>query len=162
MKTPFLVSLALLFLTARCGAAGATAATPPTTTKADVIAAYRASAVAAEALDVDTLVGALAENDQGALAINGQLVLTRAEAVATTRANFQGLRKIKYDLGPQHVTLLAPDTALLVATGTVTGEAESGRTFTRSFVHTVVYQRRDGVWRVLHSHQSNPPAASNP
>jgi uncharacterized protein (TIGR02246 family) len=160
MKTPFLVSLALLFLTARCGAAGSTAATSPTAIKADVIAAYRASATAAEALDVDTLVGALAENEEGALVINGRLILTRQEAVATTRANFRGLRKIKYDLGPQHVTLLAPDTALLVATGTVTGEAESGQTFTRAFAHTVVYQRRDGVWRVLHSHQSNPPATN--
>jgi hypothetical protein len=159
MKKLFLVSLALLFPTARCVAATATTAADA---KAEVIAAYHASVAAAEALEVDTLVGALAENNQGALAINGRIILTRREAIDNTRANFRGIRKIKYDLGPLHVTLLASDAALLVANGSVMVETESGQTFTRTFAHTVVYQRRDGLWQVLHSHQSNPLAEVGP
>jgi uncharacterized protein (TIGR02246 family) len=164
MKNLFLVSLALLFLTARYGAAGVVAATSPTAAdaKAEVIAAFQASVAAAEALDVDSLVGVLAENDHGALAINGRLILTRREAIENTRANFRGIRKIKYDISPPQVTLLAADAALLVANGTVTVETEAGQTFTRAFAHTIVYQRHDGAWQVLHSHQSNPPADTRP
>jgi hypothetical protein len=110
----------------------------------------------AEALDVNRLYGPVLDNDQGALAINGQLVLTRAAALERTRANFQNISKLKYRIAERHVTMLAPGAAVLVATGTSEAEIADGRNFSTPFVHTVVFVQREGAWRVIHSHQSTP------
>jgi ketosteroid isomerase-like protein len=52
--------------------------------------------------------------------------------------------------------MLATGAAVLVATGTSEAELADGRSFSSAFVHTVVFVERDGVWRVIHSHQSTP------
>lgn len=121
-----------------------------------VLAAYDSMVASAEALNVDQLFGPVVDNDQGALAVNGQLFLTRAAALERTRGNFRGITKLKYRLTERHVTMLAPGAAVLVATGTSEAEVADGRSFSSAFVHTVVFVQRDGAWRVIHSHQSTP------
>jgi uncharacterized protein (TIGR02246 family) len=124
--------------------------------KAEVIATYNAAITAAESLNVDALAAFLTDNDEGSLVINGRIQLTRSDAVEATRKNFRTLKAVKYDVGTRHVTVLGPDVALLVTNGSVTVQGEEGPSFNREFAHTVVYVRQNGIWRVLHSHQSNP------
>jgi len=121
-----------------------------------VLAAFDRMMAAAEALKVDDLFGHVVDNDQGALASNGQLLLTRADALERTRANFRGLAALKYRIAERHVTMLAPDAAVLVVKGASDAELADGRKFTNAFVHTIVFVQRDGAWRVIHSHQSTP------
>lgn len=121
-----------------------------------VVAAYDGMIASAEALNVDELYRQVLDNDAGALAVNGQLLLTRAAALERTRANFRGITRLKYRLAERHVTMLATGAAVLVATGTSEVELADGRNFSSAFVHTVVFVQRDGAWRVIHSHQSTP------
>jgi len=121
-----------------------------------VVAAYDGMIASAEALNIDELFRQVLDNDEGALAVNGQLLLTRAAALERTRANFSGIAKLKYHVTERHVTMLATGAAVLVATGTTEAELADGRSFSSAFVHTVVFVERDGVWRVIHSHQSTP------
>jgi uncharacterized protein (TIGR02246 family) len=123
-----------------------------------VSAVYDEMVAAAEALKVDALFNHVADNDQGALITNGQLFLTRTAALERTRENFRGVAQLKYHIAERRVTFLAPDAAVLVATGTSAVELEDGRRFSNAFAHTVVFVKRQGVWRVIHSHQSSPVA----
>jgi hypothetical protein len=123
-----------------------------------ILAAFDRMIAAAERLDVDGLFGDVIDNGQGALASNGQLLLTRADALERTRANFRGLAALKYRIAERHVTLLAPDAAVLVVKGESEARFADGRTNTTAFVHSIVLVERDGAWRVLHSHQSTPGA----
>jgi hypothetical protein len=81
-----------------------------------VLAAYDGMVASAEALNVDELYRQVLDNDEGALAVNGQLLLTRAAALERTRANFSGIAKLKYHVAERHVTMLATGAAVLVAT----------------------------------------------
>ena len=146
------LALALYFATGSAGRAERQDAAG----RQDVLAAYDGMIAAAEALNVDELYRQVLDNDQGALAVNGQLILTRAAALERTRANFRNLTRVKYRVAERHVTMLGADVAVLVATGTSQADVADGRSFSTDFVHTVVFVRRDGAWRVIHSHQSTP------
>lgn len=153
-RSPVIIAL-FIFGAARCFGGDVTA-DRSAEIKAQVVAAYDQSIAAAEALDLDSLFGALGNNDNGALIANGRMFLSRTEVIDSTRTNFQGIRALKYEVGPRRVTVLSPTAALLVTNGTLNGETVDGARFTRSFAHTVVYVRENGRWLVLHTHQSNP------
>ncbi len=111
---------------------------------------------AAQALDPDQVFSFVLENDEGALAQNGRLFLTRKEALESTRQGFLGLKKVDYQLDQQHVTLLSPTVALTTGEGSSSAITEDGRTFTTRFAQSVVLILMDGEWKVFHSHRSFP------
>jgi hypothetical protein len=113
---------------------------------------------AAQALDPDKVFSFVLENDQGALAQNGRLFLTRQEALESTKQGFQGLRKVSYRFDEQHVTLLSPTVALAVGGGESSATLDDGRTLSTHFVQSVVFVLTNGEWKVFHSHRSFPPA----
>lgn len=124
--------------------------------KREVIATYNAAVVAAESMNVDALAAFLTDNDDGALVINGRIFQSRTQAVDITRKNFSRLRSVKYDVGPRLVKVISHDTALLVTSGSVSVQTEEGQLIAREFAQSVLYVRQNGLWRVLHSHLSNP------
>ena len=157
MKTCLLIALALVASQLH----SAPASPDFNDIKAQVTAEYDRAVAAAEALNVEQLLARVGENDNGALIINGELILSRREVETRTRSNFAALQSIKYTVGPRRVSVLSPDCALLVVDGTVDVCTSSGTTITRRFAHSVVYVRQNGSWRVLHSHQSSmPPSPS--
>jgi ketosteroid isomerase-like protein len=113
---------------------------------------------AAQALDPDKVFSFVMENDEGALAQNGKLFLTRKEALQTTKLGFQGIQKMSYRFEEQHVTLLSPTVALAVGGGEASATLDDGRTLSTHFVQSVVFVLTNGEWRVFHSHRSFPPA----
>ena len=130
---------------------------PPEVEKA-VLARLAEIQSAAQALDADKVFSFVLENDRGALVQNGRLLLTRPDALASTKQGFQGLQKMEYTLDPQHVTLLSPTVALVVGEGSTSATTEDGRTFTRRFAQSVVLALTNGEWKVFHAHRSFPPA----
>jgi len=112
---------------------------------------------AAQGLDPDKVFSFVLDNDQGALVRNGQLFLTREEALESTRQGFQGLQKITYQFDKQYITLLSPTVALAVSEGLSSANTEDGRTFTRRFAQSVILVLKDSEWKVFHSHQSTAP-----
>ena len=55
------------------------------------------------------------------------------------------------------MTVLSPETALLVAEGESVATTTSGASFSAPFAQTVVFVLRDGAWKAIHAHQSSPP-----
>lgn len=113
---------------------------------------------AAQALDPDKVFSFVLENDAGALAQNGKLLLTRKEALESTKQGFRGLKKVSYQFDEQHVTLLSPTLALATGEGSSSATLEDGRTLTTRFAQSVVFVLTNGEWKVFHSHRSFPPA----
>lgn len=121
-----------------------------------VLACHDQTLAAAEALDVDRLLGFVAENDRGSMIGNGRLLLTRADTVANTRARFKGLTAIKYETQGRHVTVLSATAAVMATTGNVHATTTDGRSFSLPYAQTIVFVLVDGAWQVLHLHSSSP------
>lgn len=131
--------------------------TPPDVQKA-VLSRSAEIQDAAQALDPDKVFSFVLENDAGALAQNGKLLLTRKEALESTKRGFQGLQKVSYRFDEQHVTLLSPTIALAVGEGESSATLGDGRVLDTHFVQSVVFVLTNGQWKVFHAHRSFPPA----
>ena len=129
---------------------------PPEIRKA-LLARLAEVQTAAESLDADRVFSFVLENNEGALAQNGRVFLTRKEALESTRQGFQRLRRITYQLDEQHITMLSPTVALVTGEGSSTATTVDGRTFTNRFAQSVVFVFAQGEWKVFHSHRSFPP-----
>ncbi len=150
-----LAAAGLVFVTAR--AADAMSAQARTAIEQAVLARFDQMVGAAESRNVEQLFADVAENDRGAVVLNGRLLRTRAEALETVRGNFRGVAAIKYQFQDRLVTVLSPTSALLVATGVTNVQTEDGRSILRPFTHSIVFVLQNGSWRVMHSHQSTAP-----
>jgi hypothetical protein len=122
-----------------------------------VLACHDQTLAAAEALDLDRLLGFVAETDRGSMISNDRLFLTRDDTVANTRERFKGIKAIKYETHERHVSVLSRTSALVTTTGEVHATTTDGRTFSRPYAQTIIFVLVDGAWRVLHMHSSNPP-----
>lgn len=111
---------------------------------------------AGEALDADRLFSHMAETDKGSIIQNGELLTTRAEALARVKRNLQGIGKIEYRWKRHYVTVLSPEVALLTAEGESLVTRTAGDTFTAPFAQTVVFVLKPGGWKAIHAHQSSP------
>lgn len=111
---------------------------------------------AAEAANADRLFEFVLENDKGPIIQNGRLFATRAEALEQGKTNLRGIYKVKYTWRQQYVTVLSPTLAVLTAEGESSVTTDQWETFTNPFAQTVIFERKDGKWRVLHAHQSSP------
>ena len=114
---------------------------------------------AAEDRDIDRLFSFMLPNDRGSIVQSGSLLLTREEALATVKGNFQGVASVKYRWSRQLVTVISPTTALLVGDGESEFRTaqDPPATFVRRFSQTVLFVLTDGKWKVLHAHMSTVP-----
>ena len=111
---------------------------------------------AAEARDIERLFGFMLDTDKGSIIQNGRLMLTRSEALEQTKKNMSGISRIEYKWKQQHVTVVSPTVALLIAEGESSVTTEQGQSFTAPFAQTIVFVLTDGKWKALHAHQSSP------
>ena len=111
---------------------------------------------AAEDLDIDRLFSFMLANDRGSIIQTGTLLLTREEALAIVKGNFQGVAAVKYHWKRQLVTVLSPTTALLVCDGEpeVRTAQDPPATFIAPFAQSVLFVLTDGKWKALHAHHS--------
>jgi len=130
---------------------------PPEVRKA-VLARLAEIQTAAESLNVEKVFSYVAENDQGSLVQNGRLLLTRKEALESTRLGFQGLQSLEYRFDEQRITLLSPTVALATGEGASSGMTADGRTLKTRFAQSIVFVLADGEWKVFHAHRSFPGA----
>jgi ketosteroid isomerase-like protein len=112
---------------------------------------------AAQALDPDKVFSFVLENNKGALVQNGKLLLTRGEALESTRQGFQRLQKVVYHMDQQHVTVIDPTVALVTGEGSSSATTDDGKTISGRFAQSVVFVLTNGEWKVLHAHRSFPP-----
>ena len=111
---------------------------------------------ASNSLDVEKFFAFVLDSDKGPIIQDGQLFKTRAAAMEVVKTGFQGIAKMDRRYDQTHVTVLSPDTALLVASGSSTATLADGRSFASPFAVSLVFVLRDGRWKVLHGHYSTP------
>lgn len=111
---------------------------------------------AAENMDAETLFGFVLENEKGCQITSGSVTLTRRKAMEEYRNNIGGIAEIEYSMDRQYVTVISPETAVMVAEGRFEARTTDGRTFGSPMAQTVIFVLNEGGWKVLHSHTSVP------
>jgi ketosteroid isomerase-like protein len=126
--------------------------------EAQVKATYAQITKAAESVDAERLFRFVLDNDKGALIRNGRITLTCQEAFYNYKRNIVGIQRVSYKMDREYVTVVSPETAVMVAEGSFEATTTEGNTFGAPFAQTVIFVLRDNQWKVLHSHTSSPNA----
>jgi ketosteroid isomerase-like protein len=121
----------------------------------EILDCQRRMKAAAEKLDVDGLFSHVLDNEN-VIIENGRVRMTRREAYDATRSGMQGVQQLSYDYTRTDIRVLSPAIALWTGQGTTTATLGDGRTITAPFAETIVFERRDGRWKVSHAHRSSP------
>lgn len=111
---------------------------------------------AAEALDPDKVFSFVLENNAGALAQGGELLLTREEALESTKQGFRRVQRVSYQFDEQHVTMLSATVVLATGEGASSATLDDGRVINTRFAQSVIFVLTNGEWMVFHSHRSFP------
>ncbi len=99
---------------------------------------------AAESLDADKVFSFVLENNEGALAQNGQLFLTRKEALESTKNEDLGLNAPIIDSTSSASPCSLQTIALATGEGVSSATTVDGRNFTTRFAQSVVFCLRRG------------------
>lgn len=98
----------------------------------------------------------IAENDKGCIIQDGQLIMSRQEALDITKRNFGSVKTLDYQFDQRHVKVLCPTIAILTAAGKTTITLSDGRSFTMPFANSSIFVLQDGTWKIIHGHHSIP------
>ena len=66
-----------------------------------------------EQLDIDKFYSSILDNGKGTIIRNGQ-VLTRTEALNSSKKSFAGLQKLEYEFDEKYVKVISPETAIVI------------------------------------------------
>jgi uncharacterized protein (TIGR02246 family) len=155
--TSFARLAAYAAITFIAAAAPCHAAAPQTDIEKAVLAVNTAMITAANRLDVDGLFDHIVDSSQSVIVQNGVIFRSRAEAYAAVKRGMEGVTKLERRIENPQVTVISPDTALLVGDGSMTATFEGGATMSTRFAVSLVFVQRDGRWKVLHGHYSMIP-----
>jgi ketosteroid isomerase-like protein len=111
---------------------------------------------AAEKRDVEGLYRHVLKMDNGVIIENGNIRVTRQQALDATRQGMARLQELVYTYTHKYITVVSPDTALWVADGSAAATMDDGRQITAPFAETILFVLREGEWKVLHAHRSTP------
>jgi ketosteroid isomerase-like protein len=112
---------------------------------------------AAENLDADKLFSHVCDMNEGVIIQDGRILMTRQEALNSTKQDFQGLKGVSYNYDHKHITVISPTAVLWVADGTTSASfMGDGGEVSIAFSETIVFAKKDGEWKVFHAHRSIP------
>ena len=123
-----------------------------------VLAANADMVAAANRMDLDAFFGAMIEADRTMIVQNGAIFQTRAEARVSVERGLRGIARVDRRFDNPQVTVISPETALLVSEGSVTATLNDGREMIGRFAVSLIFVLRDGQWKLLHGHYSTPMA----
>jgi hypothetical protein len=109
----------------------------------------------AQQLDVDKMYDLILENGKGTIIQNSQL-LTRQEALDTTKNAFSRLKKVEYKFDQQIVKVLSPEIAIFTGKGQSIATTDTDNSYTTDFAVTSVFVLKNKEWKIIHGHYSSP------
>ena len=109
----------------------------------------------AEQLNPEKLYDMIIEGGTGTIIQDGK-VLTRQEALDSTKRAYEGISSQKIEFTQQNVKVLSPEIAVFTGMGKSVVTTNTGETFTRNFAVTSVFVLKDGEWKIIHGHHSRP------
>lgn len=111
---------------------------------------------AANSLNADAFFEYILDSDKGVIIQNGVVFKTRSEALEAVKRGFVGIAKLKRQIENPRVIVISPELAVLTGEGNTVAALHDGRTITNRFAISLIFQRKDGQWKVLQGHYSTP------
>lgn len=152
------IAAAAILLTGLCFCLTRGQAVPQTDTAAiekAVLETYGRMTEAAEKVDAEKLFSYVLENDKGSMVSNGR-IMTRQQGMENYIDDIANVTAVDYLMDKQYVTVISPETAIMVVEGRYEGKTANGQTFGSPIAQTVVFVLKGNEWKVLHSHTSAP------
>jgi uncharacterized protein (TIGR02246 family) len=120
---------------------------------AEIESRLQAAMDGAAKANAEQVVAAVGED---ATFVTGDVMLSGRDNIRTQFADtYSGLTSQTHSVREKRVRILAPDVALVVATGEGTYTDKAGWTSEPAgLALTLVYVRQNGAWRAVHAHQS--------
>lgn len=87
---------------------------------------------------------------------NGNYYASFEQVMFNFKRNIQGIESQKMTVVNKKITVLSINKALLTASGNYVVKITNGRILKGKFAWSFVYSKINGVWKVIHSHMSNP------
>jgi hypothetical protein len=133
--------------------------TDPSTTAIEkaILEANARMTEAANSLNADAFFEYILDSDKGVIIQNGLLFKTRSEALEAVKRGFVGIAKLKRQIENPRVIVITPELAVLTGEGNTIATLRDGRTITNHFAVSLIFQCKDGQWKVLQGHYSTPP-----
>jgi hypothetical protein len=108
----------------------------------------------AESLDYDSLNKGVDDKFQAGFITNGIYYSTFDSLILDMKSKAHGLKGQTITIQKEKITVLSESVVLLTATGIAKVDTTSGNQFTINFFWTFVYEKINGSWKVIQSHQS--------
>lgn len=108
----------------------------------------------AETLNLDKLSTGVDDAHRAGFISGGEYFNSYDSLLLVVKSNSGNLKSQKINIQKQKVTVLSENIVLLSAAGEATAERSNGNTFSVSFFWSFVYEKINGVWKVIQSHQS--------
>ncbi len=105
-------------------------------------------------LDADHLYTLFAEETKGA--VNGSLIQSFDAHKQKGKAWIRSLREAKYVIEEMDIDVLTRDVALVLGRYNFTGIDQAGHTNAAICAWSWVFHRRNGEWKIVHAHVSEP------
>ena len=149
----WLLLLALIPVLSMASTASKPSISAPTAMEVEIVRVQAAMKASAEGRDVDALYSHILSN--GTI-IEGGRLRGREDALIATRRGFESLASITYDYTHTSITPLSATSALWVADGASKATLADGRVISTEFAESIVFEKHEGAWKVLHAHRSTP------
>jgi len=108
----------------------------------------------AEKVDYDGLSIGVDDKYNAGFISDGQYYSNYDSLIKTIKPRAIGISSQSISLSTKKITVLAPTLVLLTAAGITNAKTDSGRVFSVNFQWSFLYEKIDGAWKVVHSHQS--------
>ncbi|GET34308.1 hypothetical protein PbJCM13498_31710 [Prolixibacter bellariivorans] len=120
----------------------------------EIDATFQKMVALAEKLDYNALNQGVDDYHKAGFLVNGNYYADYATLISAVKLSAQGVSKQKLVLKDKKITVLNEQVALLTASGTSQVNLYDGREFTGDFYWSFVYEKINGEWKVIQSHQS--------
>ena len=93
---------------------------------------------------------------KGVIIQDGQVLMTRQEALQSTKQGLEGIKDVSYNYKNKLITIISPTVVLWVAQGTTSATIVATDTkISINFAESIIFTLKDEQWKVLHAHRSS-------
>lgn len=117
---------------------------------------FEKSIEAGEKLDVNRISENINDSLKTGFIDNGIYFKTFNDLMVGFKSGIPGLEYQKMNVDTKKISVLTENYALLTAHGDYSVKVADGRVLSGKFAWTFVYSKINGIWKVIHSHMSNP------
>lgn len=109
---------------------------------------------AAENVDYDKISLGVDDKYNAGFIVNNSYYAKYDSLISILKANLRSGAKQSISIQNKKITVLSDNIVLLTASGDAYVELRTGQSFNANFLWSIVYEKINNDWKVIHSHQS--------